>query len=98
MDDMVIIIVRVLAVVLVGSIPIWIATRRARRQFRERFGRTPSEQELDSLGAWLKDPPAAPAQTPSKQVSSSTQAPADPTQTPPEQTSIKSTFGNGPRA
>lgn len=56
MDDLVPILVKVLAVVLVGSVPLWIATRRSRGEFRRRFGRRPTNRELDDLGAWLKDP------------------------------------------
>jgi hypothetical protein len=65
MGELVDIIVKVLVVVLVCSVPVWIATRRARRQFRDRFGRTPTDLEMDSLGAWLKDSPPGSTTTPS---------------------------------
>jgi hypothetical protein len=89
MGDIVIIVVRVLAIVLVASIPIWIATRRARGKFRERFGRTPTDLELDSIGAWLKDPPAAPTSQPTSQP---------PAQSRPTQSSSETSFGRDPRA
>jgi hypothetical protein len=82
--------IKILAVILFSSIPLWIATRRARGQFRERFGRTPTDLELDSLGAWLKDPEPPPGTaTPPASPSSSTQ--------PSTQSSPKTSFGEGPR-
>jgi hypothetical protein len=56
MGDLIYIVVRVLLVILIGAIPVWLATRRSRAEFRRRFGRTPTNAELDDLGAWLKDP------------------------------------------
>ncbi|MDQ3919885.1 MAG: hypothetical protein M3348_15575 [Acidobacteriota bacterium] len=56
MGDLIYVVVRVLLVILVGAIPVWLATRRSRAEFRRRFGRTPTNAELDDLGAWLKDP------------------------------------------
>lgn len=56
MGDLIYVAVRVLLVILVGAIPVWLATRRSRAEFRRRFGRTPTNAELDDLGAWLKDP------------------------------------------
>ncbi|MDT5157750.1 MAG: hypothetical protein QOH51_2107 [Acidobacteriota bacterium] len=85
MEDVVVIIVRVLAIVLIGSIPVWLATRRARKKYRERFGRTPTDLELDSLGAWLKDPDPPTGPTP----------PVSPQSSP--QPSPKTSFGEGPR-
>jgi hypothetical protein len=85
LDDLIPILIKVLIIVLVGSGPLWLATRRSRKQFRNRFGRTPTDQELDSLGTWLKDPPEKPAQAAARQ----------PTPAPP---SPKTSFGNDPRA
>lgn len=56
MGDMLYVAVKVLLIVLAGSIPVWAATRRSRAEFRRRFGRAPTDAELDDLGAWLKDP------------------------------------------
>jgi hypothetical protein len=85
MGDIASIFVRVLVIFLIASIPVWIATRRARRKFRERFGRTPSDLELDSLGAWLKDPPDAPTSQPLAQSQ-------------PTQYSSETSFGRDPHA
>jgi hypothetical protein len=93
MGDIVIIVVRVLAIVLAASIPIWIATRRARGKFRERFGRTPTDLELDSIGAWLKDPPAALTSQPTSQFTSQ-----PPAQSRPTQSSSETSFGRDSRA
>ncbi|HYY93534.1 MAG TPA: hypothetical protein VE713_03380 [Pyrinomonadaceae bacterium] len=75
MGDLIYIVVRVLLVILVGAIPVWLATRRSRAEFRRRFGRTPSNAELDDLGAWLKDPVDKYAAQPQQQQ----------TATPPQQ-------------
>lgn len=56
MEGLIYVVVRVLLVILVGAIPVWLATRRSRAEFRRRFGRTPANAELDDLGAWLRDP------------------------------------------
>ncbi|MDT7809302.1 MAG: hypothetical protein QOJ70_3115 [Acidobacteriota bacterium] len=85
MGDVVAIFVRVIIIVLFASIPVWIATRRARRKYRERFGRTPTNLELDSLGAWLKEPTDAPTSQPSAQ-------------SPPTEPSSETSFGREPRA
>jgi hypothetical protein len=93
MGDVVYIVVRVLVVVLAASIPVWVASRRARKNFRARFGRTPTDLEMDSLGAWLKDPPGT--QTP---PTANTQPPASPPSLQPQQPSPQTTFGRGPGA
>jgi hypothetical protein len=85
MNDIVRILIQVLIVALVGSVPVWLVTRRSRRQFKERFGRQPTNEELDSLGAWLKDPPPKAAGPHARQ-------------TTPSAASPKSSFGDDPRA
>ena len=104
-EDMLFVIVKVLLIILIGSIPVWVATRRSRAEFRRRFGRTPSDAELDDLGAWLKDPvdkyayqreqqqPPQPLPQQARQTTTEAQPQTD-AATPAPRTS----FGAGPRA
>lgn len=66
---------------LFALVPLWLATQRARGQFRARFGRKPTDRELDSLAAWLQDPPPAappPARRPDAPASPETSFGRDP--------------------
>jgi len=69
---------KITLIALGALVPLWLSTRRARAQFRQRFGRTPTARELDSLGAWLQEPPPEPPHT----------APS-----PPAETSPRTSFG-----
>lgn len=103
MGDMLYIIVKVLLLILIGSIPVWVVTRRSRAEFRRRFGRTPTDAELDDLGAWLKDPVDKYAYQRQQQPPQPLPLQARQTQTGPQtQTdaapSPRTSFGAGPRA
>jgi hypothetical protein len=103
MGDMLFVIVKVLLIILVGSIPVWIATRRSRAEFRRRFGRAPSDAELDDLGAWLKDPVDKYAyqrqQPPQPLPQQSRQSPTDPQpQADAAPQTPRTSFGSGARA
>jgi hypothetical protein len=104
MGELLYVVVKVLLIILVGSIPVWVATRRSRAEFRRRFGRTPSDAELDDLGAWLKDPvdkyayqrqqqPPQPLPQQARQASTEPQTQADAAPPMP-----RTSFGAGPRA
>lgn len=104
MGDLPYIVVKVFLVILVGSIPVWAATRRSRAEFRRRFGRKPTDAELDDLGTWLKDPvdkytyqrrqqPPQPLPQQARQAQTETQPQAD--AAPPQP---RTSFGAGPRA
>ena len=82
---------RITLLLLFALVPLWLSTRRARRQFRARFGREPEAHELDSIGAWLREPQAGPAPAPPP-----AQPPAG--QASPAQPSPTTSFGREPGA
>ena len=100
MGGLLYIVVRVLLLVLVVSIPLWIVTRRSRAEFRRRFGRTPTDAELDDLGAWLKDPADeyAARRQPRQPTQQQQSQPTEPHQAPAAQTTPRTSFGADTRA